>query len=517
MATLPRAQKSFGRAGPLSPARGGYGPRTFAGSNGRFMSVLMRRLEGRTASRWAHIVLRRALLSDVVTPAAIKDGDWIAARAALLTRMGEVDGAKLLIDGLPVDGYTPRLYAAAAQTHMAAGDIPALCPLAPTARALSDARFWRLAGAVCASLTGDESLATTGFNRVRRADRENESGNGFDILLAERVAGIASGIGRAANIDWDDAGSLDSYRFGMAAAGELDIPEDLWRDAPTRIHGWAFRNGQTPLAVRDRVSRTAAAAGIVSARELVALAALRGARQEDGEMPETARLMRVAEVGRTPSERIAAMRTIWDDAGDDADARFAARIATAHAATRIEPVASLAEEAPDLIASMLAAGRYERALAWWPVLARAEDDVRWRGWALLVLADAGGTVPLQPGSVRNAFSALAEGENENMVRGRLGHLVSSLRAMDRIGGRAWNSIYEDFEVRRRDDVHTEALDRAAAAGRRGEVAILSAIGLQGGWGQVRHQDVAPVLDAWNSVGLGAEARMLAVEAYLRGV
>ncbi len=505
-----RALASMRTVGPLTPERGGYGPRTFAGSNGAFMAVMMRRVDAPIASRWAHIVLRRALLSRVPTPREVRDADWIAARADLLTRMGEADGAKMLLANLPQDRFTPRLYAAAKTTSLAAGDIPALCPLASTARSISKDSIWPLAVAMCAGFEGDDVTAANGFNRLR----QNEGVNNFDLLLGERIAGLASGVGRAANIDWSDADRLTPYRFGMAAASGLELPEDLWERAPAPMRGWAFRSGDIPLAMRASAAKSAARAGIVSAAELAALAALQATRVEDGaEPPAYVRNMRTAYAGRTVAERIDAMKEIWT-AGAAEGNRMAALIATAPAAARIEPSSDIVEDAPALIESMLAAGRFNQALAWWPILERAEERVLAEGWALLALADQGGVVPLSPGLVRNAYKFQAEAD-EGLARARISRLISALAAMGRISGRNWSSLYSDFEVATREDIHTEALARAAQSGRRGEVAVLSAIGLQAPWSKVRPEDVSPILSAWSKVGLGAEARMLAVESYMR--
>src|SRR3546814_5137322 len=64
-------------------------------------------------SRWAAIVLRRALLSRVPTASGVRPADWIAERALLLTRMGDVEAARMLEQAVPVDRFTPRLYAVA--------------------------------------------------------------------------------------------------------------------------------------------------------------------------------------------------------------------------------------------------------------------------------------------------------------------------------------------------------------------------------------------------------------------
>src|SRR5207237_7767831 len=97
-------------AGPLTPAMGGYGLATYAASDGRFVAGLMRRVQTPLASRWAHIVLRRALLSESSTPGSVAPAGCIATRASLPTRMGAGDGAVLTVDAVPVDRYSPLLY-----------------------------------------------------------------------------------------------------------------------------------------------------------------------------------------------------------------------------------------------------------------------------------------------------------------------------------------------------------------------------------------------------------------------
>lgn len=505
-----RTYADFRLTGPLTPARGGYGSRVFAGSNGAMFAAWMNRIDTPLASRWAHIVLRRALLSRAPTPPNIRPADWVAARVLMLTRMGEADGAKLLLQGLPLDGYTPRLYAVASQAHLAAADVPALCPLAPTARAISNDNFWRLAVAICAGLDGDDETAVTLFNRLRREDAVSP----LDLLLAERLTGLAGGADRAANVDWDQTERLNAYSFGMATAGGVEIPEDLWDAASPAVHGWAFRAGDAPLEQRAASAKIAAATGIVSARELGALASLRADRAGADEVPQDAVRLRAAYAGRTPQERLSAIEDLVEE-GDDAGERYAALLLVAPAAATLEPSADLAESAPMLIEAMLAAGRTRAALSWWPVLVNASEDVRMRAWPMLVLADQTGNVPLSPGLARAAYKIMAADTSESAAAGRMSWLIGGLAGLGRIGGNQWDSFFEDFPVGRRSDVHTRALALAGQRGRKGEVAVLAALGLQAPWDKVRPRDIAPILSAFDGAGLGVEARLLAVEAFTR--
>ena len=77
----------------------------------------MRRLNAPLPSRWTSILLRRALLSRVDAPRAIDPVDWVAARADLLLRMGEADAARMLVQSIDQENYTPRMIEVAARTR----------------------------------------------------------------------------------------------------------------------------------------------------------------------------------------------------------------------------------------------------------------------------------------------------------------------------------------------------------------------------------------------------------------
>ena len=320
---------------------------------------------------------------------------------------------------------------------------------------------------------------------------------------------------RAANVDWEGVTSLDAFAFGAATAGGVEVPEEVWENAPPAVHGWAFRTAETPIEQRVRSARIAARAGIVSARELGAVASILAERTAAAEeLPDQVRLLRAAYTGRTAEERLSAMEELWED-GAVAGERYSALIMTAPAAAQIEPDPALLEAAPRLVASMLAGGRIEAALSWWPLLADGEDEaLRMRVWPMLVLADDGNRIPLSPGLVRAAYKSLAA-DNEAEARRRVRWLIAGLAGLDKIGGSRWNSLFEDFGVGRRGNVYTEALSLAAQRGRKGEVAVLAALGLQGRWSQVRPADLRPILSAYDAVGLDAEARLMAVEALTR--
>ncbi|HPU16120.1 MAG TPA: hypothetical protein PK808_08540, partial [Polymorphobacter sp.] len=275
VAATGRTLEIAGPLGSLVTGPGaGYGLNTFAGSNGRFVAGVMRRMDTPIASRWAHIVLRRALLSESLTPRDVNSGDWVAERGWLLLRLGEIDGAKALLDAVPLDRFSRKLYLVAGQAALAAADLPALCPLAPTAQALSTDTLWKLANAICAGMTGDDITAANVFDQLRDAEKAND----FDLLLAERVATLSGTGGRAANLDWTEIDALTPYRFGLATAAGLKVPPEFYAKLPAQQSGWVLRAPGLSDDIRGPALRRAAVQGVASAQAMVNFAAMETAR-----------------------------------------------------------------------------------------------------------------------------------------------------------------------------------------------------------------------------------------------
>ena len=241
--------------GIIDAAGGAFAADAFIGSNGRFLAGLANRIAGPVASRWVAITLGRALASRVPGPAGIGDGDWVAARAGLLVRMGAVDLARRLIDVLPQERYTPATYRVAGEVSLAAADLAGLCPIAATGRALSDDVMWDLAWGMCAAMDGDDITAAGVIDTVR-----NRRGAlpAFDLRLAQRVVVLAGGAGRADGINWAEEEGLTPYRYGVASAAGVTVPADRLAALGPAHAGWAVRNAALPAATRFALLRQAA-------------------------------------------------------------------------------------------------------------------------------------------------------------------------------------------------------------------------------------------------------------------
>lgn len=499
-----------GRTGPLLPAQGGYGAFTWAGSNGAFLASAMRRTTPPLASRWAQIVLRRALLSSVPTPAGLAPGEWVAVRAGLLLRMGEADGAKLLLAPLPIELYTPATYAVASRAHLAAADPLGLCPLRLTGASVSNDPVWRVARPLCAALEGDDVSAAEGFDALRRG----RSVARFDIRLAERAAATIGFGRRSANIEWRDSDRLTPLRFALSAAVGGEIPDVQLETMGAALNGWAMRAPGLPVDQRLRTARHAAVMGSASAHELGALVEEAAATLEGTAFAESeAGLLRTAHVAPDGEDRLAAMEALWDKA-QSPRLRYAQLLLTASAAARLAPASAPARAAAPLLESMTTAGYLEAARAWGPALADADSEAeRTRAWPLLALAGAPRT-SIDSGSVRDWMELDAE-RNPNRTRRRAQMLLAGLDGMGAIRAGDLESLAGEAGYAPAPTGWSRRLDAAARSGRVGEVVLLSAMGLQAPWARIPPAHVAAIVRAWRQVGLEDEARLFAIEALVR--
>ncbi len=494
-------------AGPLTTAIGGYGIGAFGGSNARFVSGLMRRMDTPLASRWAHIVLRRALLSKSAAPAGVNPADWIAARAGLLLRLGEIDGAKALVDFVPTDRFTPLLYRIAGQVQFAAADPAGMCPIAATGVSVSPDPLWRLSEAMCAALTGDDVSAARGFDALH----EKGDVDAFDLRLGERVAALAGTGGRAANINWDEVDGLTPYRFGITAAAGVAVPPALLTSFAVSSHGasygWVMRASGLPPEVRAAALRPAAALGIAGVGEMVALRSA-DAASDRGPAAD----LRRAYVAASTADRIAAMRSIWASGATEAE-RYGAHVETALAAARVAPASSFAADAPELIGSMLSAGLTAEAARWARIADGGSAGERGQAWALLA---AGGAVEITPKRFTDWLGAASD-TDRTAARHRAALLLTALDALGRThGDSGWDGIRKDLGLALVTNSWTRAIDAAATAGRPGEVAVLAGTGLQSAWSAVPAAHFAHIIAAYARVGRTAEAQLLAAEAVMRG-
>jgi hypothetical protein len=482
-------------AGPLAPDNRGLGLDAFGNANGAFLGSLMGRLNAPLPSRWASILLRNALLSQSNAPPRVNEVDWIADRAWLLLRMGEADGARMMVQAVDVDQFTPRMFTVAVQVALATADPAALCPLVGPGRKISDQPVWPLADAMCASLEGDAARASQLIDQARR-----QSGGGIDALLAEKVIGAGVNTRRAVTIEWQGVDELNSWRFGLASATGLEIPAELMNRAGPAVWAWQARAPMIPLEQRIAAAQRAATLGVFSNASLVEMHSLIFDRTDPSEIRGSiGERLRNAYTAGSPGDRVDAMRGLWGE-GDD---RYGRLVLTAAAAARIPASADHGNRADDLVASMMSAGYDRFAAGWGPVADGLDGDDGDRAWSILAVGAPRAVVDLAPNRVE-AFTDAVDGH-----RGRM--LVAALAGLGRLADPAAYGVSPAPRSR-----WANLIAAAARAGQPGTVALLTGVGMQtASWRGVPPEHLYQIVHALKEVGLDYEARMIAAEAMTR--
>ncbi|WP_293883810.1 hypothetical protein [Sphingomonas sp.] len=486
----------------MTPAAGGLGNDAFGNADGAFLTSVMGRMQAPVASRWASILLRRALLSQTDTPLGIGGADWIAARAWLLVRMGEADNARSLVQLVDPVNYTLWLNTVTMQAALATGDPAALCSIADAAAQTNSEPSWLLARAMCAGLSGEPGTASALVDQARGTRRAGR----FDSLLAEKVVGVGSNTRRAITIQWDGVDRLTAWRFGLATATGVTIPEALLNTAGPQVRAWQARSPLLTPGARAMSADWAATLGVFSNAALVDLY---GAIFDDADPSErsgtTAQVLRDAYVGE-PADRLAALKTLWGDGSQSALQHYARLILGARAAAMLTPTDGAAQS-DEILAAMLSAGFDIQAAAWSGSVGSGS-----LGWGLLAVG-----APRAPfridGSGVNAFRSAAGDSGTTRAR----FLFAALAGLGRLPAGDVEQLSQDYGVPvGRQNSWTRALDKAVADRQPGTVALLCAAGMQTSrWGAVPPAQLYRIIASLKAVGLEPEARMIAAEALTR--
>jgi hypothetical protein len=491
--------------GALSPRDANLSDDAWGNASGVFLSTLMRRMHTPIASRWAHIALRNALLAKLHAPSGVHPVDWVAERTWLLLRLGEADGARMLVAGVDTDRFTPKMVQVAVQSALASADPPALCPLEDGIKQ-SDPAIQRLVQAMCASLAGQPEAAAAMIDQARRYGRIG----GVDLALAEKVVG-AGANGRTATIEWDPVDSLTAWRFGLATGTGATPPNRLLDGSPTQVR--AFQARAPLLSAQQRLpsAMIAAGLGVFSSQTMVDLYSSIYDSTDPSDLANTdAWQLRQAFVGKDSETRLGAIRKLLSS-GKEGLQKEAVRALVARAATLITPDAKLAKDAPDLIAAMLAGGYDEAAARWIPAVNSMDDQDADRCWAMLAL----GAPNIAEVGTSRITSFIRRDISKGQVRSAL--LVAGLAGLGRISADTANSLNRRYGLSLGHVTSwTRMIDAAAARGQGGTVLVLTGTGFQTPlFDRVPSAHLYHAVSALNRTGQGFSARMIAAEALSR--
>lgn len=494
----PGARRALERIGVIASSEGGLPYNSLAGQPAGLVRAALQGTRGPLVSRWGHILLRRALASRLNAPVGMSAVEFAALRASLLGRMGEWQVARSLVQDVEGSNYDRALTDAAFAAYVGTGDLLGICPITQLHGTIRDDGEWIMAQAICEAYDGDARGAD---RRLQRALGTGEAPE-IDVRLAQRFAGAAGEGGRAVNIEWDGVDELNPWRYALANALGVDLPEGLANDAPPSLLLSAAATPAVPLLQRIKAADVAGARGVFSATAMVDLySQLHGNDALEDEQRQPAVLLRNAYVAADPAERVSAMRRLWGE-----QVAYSRMVLTAYAAARLPVNDALADDAGDLIASMLAAGLDRNAMRWAGVV---EDGSL--GWALLALANPD-NAPADAGSVSSFYSDDAsDGARKSAF------LLAGLAGLGRLEAGEVADLSEEMGVSLATDSEwAKRIDRAGQLRNPALVALLAGVGMQGdGWQRMTPRHLFHIVRALSAAGLGAEARMIAAEAVAR--
>ncbi|MEO0461586.1 MAG: hypothetical protein AAF127_00515 [Pseudomonadota bacterium] len=503
----PAARRSLSQVGVLGPQEGGMATAALAQQPASLVRAILSGTDTPLVSRWGHIIMRRALTSRLAAPASMDPVEFAALRVGVLNRMGEFAAARALAQDVDTGNWNESLRDEALTAYIATSDPVGACPLVRLQGVDRDNPQWVMMGAICNAYAGETALAGSQLN----AALDEEIAPDIDILLARRFAGAAGRGRRAVSIEWDGVEELNPWRFALANAVGEPLPPALLEGVGPYFARAGALAPMLPLDQRALYASRAAEEGVLSARAMVDLySAIFADSSVGGPAGERAQLLRNAYVARDVSERIRAMERLWNAAeGLEAnpEAGHAAHVLTAYAAARVPPDASQSDKAGALITSMLTAGLDRDAAAWARIVEEGSD-----GWALIALASPqGGTASLV------GLDTFADNDSSEEQR-RSAFLVAGLAGLGRIGNDERRAFEDQLALDLdRETKWTRMIDRAAQVRNPVMVALLAGLGMQGNtWSQMTPLHLYHITRALNSVGLAAEARMIAAEAVARG-
>ena len=502
------ARRDPSLVGPLPSTQTGFEANAWGGASGKFLSVLLRRTRAPLASRWAHILVRNALLTQLPAPSDVHPADWVAERAWLLLRMGEADGSRMIVSGVDVADFTPKMYQVAMQSALANADPSALCPLEEGLDKV-ERQVLPLVKAICASLSGAGEEAAADIESARRRGRIG----GIDLALADKVVGAGADTARAATIEWQSVESLTAWRFGLATSTGLAPPQNLVDRVSPQVRAWQARAPIFGAEDRLPAARIAAGLGVFSSQSLMDLySAVYDATDPSDLGQSDAWQVRLAMVGKDQDTRLAAMRKLWASTNDRLESE-AIRALLARAASRVAPDPDLEADAPNLIASMLAAGFDRQAARWAGAIGEMDDDNADKCWAMLALgAPQARGIDLRIGRI-NAF--ISRDKSPGKQRSAL--LVAGLAGLGRIDGRTAGRLNNrhGLGISHRT-AWSNMIDAASQRRQAATVAILTGVGMQASdFSSVSAMHMYHAITALSRNGQEFAARMIAAEALAR--
>jgi hypothetical protein len=458
--------------------------------------------------------LQLRLLTTAATPSGESPGSdpLLPFRAERLNAMGFADAALALTEsGAAAAPATPQQVVEQALT---AGDDRSACERVDAetpAMAVPDL-FWRRALIYCQLARKQDDQAQIGLDLLREAPGKDP---GIQNFLA--VAAVVTGDAKPKSIKKPIVTAEPVLVALMKLAG-LPAPAASGAVAPRSVGpaAWAAvaGDGTQPIAIRIDAAEHACAAGLIPIQELVALYAMAplalgdpvaGLAASDSPLTRAA-LYQAAASSQLPEIRARLIAAALQRAHGRGDYFLEAAL-YAPFTRQVQPNREFVWLAPEAVRALLVTGNLDRASFWLTLLngAQGNPDLARAAPGLRLLAHlAAGT----GGDAQGADPVTAWRQATGAGELQAAQLYAIFAGVgQRIGG--WNGIAPIVQ----NGSSAAAINAAALAGRRGETVLLSLVALGGDKvGAADPAALAASLGGMTAVGLGAEARQIAIEA-----
>lgn len=499
----PDERRDLKNVGLINHDNGGLADDAMGRSGGQYSLALLNNIKAPLVSRWGVILLRRTLVSTLQTPSDVSGASWVAARSALLTRVGDADAGRRLIQKIDPPNFNRAAFEDAMHIYLAAADPAGMCQIMPFAPNDLEGANWIMIRAICAALSGEQGAATAQIDRAGR----NKIAKEIDILLGEKTIGAGANGRRKVTIEWDAVDELTPWRFGLALATGVEPPMRLYENAGRIYQAWRSTAPMVSIDSRAQAADISAAMGILSARNMNDLySEIYDSVDASSDLRTKAEVLRSAWLQNEDSKKLDALKKIWTG-NNNSFVNYSDHILTAYAAAQLPVNGNHAGSADDLINSMLTAGLDHSAMRWRPYVGIGST-----GWAQLVLADPKGKEQVAPDDLKTFFDLdYSEDHHQTAL------FVAGLTALGRISNDDSVSALRDLGISLgRKSRWTQAIMAAARRKDKAMVVFLSAAGMQGSdWSKMTPLHLFHIVAALNTVGFNAEARMIAAEAIVR--
>jgi hypothetical protein len=337
--------------------------------------------------------------------------------------------------------------------------------------------------------------------------RRNKGASRIDIVLAEKVVGAGLNARRSVQVKWDDVNRLTAWRFGLATATGVAIPETLYATSGDNVRSWRAVSPMIALNERVGAAQTAASMGVLSNRAYVDLvSAASEAESRTPAVTELAENLRQAYAAPSIAERMQGLSAIWA-AADKGENSYAAYVLTARAAAALPVSADQGDQQFEILKSLFAGGFDTAAVQWVPI-----TGVGTKAWGLLAV---GSPRPLS-GVTAGMINDYSDDDNSDDYHSTK-LLIAGLAGLERLSAGELSEAASDFDLKLSGESRwSKAIMAAADRGEQGSVALLAATGMQGrGWDRMSPVHLYYIVTALRKVGLPSEARMIAAEAVSR--